>query len=194
MGKPAILLATSNPHKLREVKEMVGRCLELFYLPDFSLSSPEETGGSLEENARIKAVYAFERTGMPSLGEDTGIFVRALGWAPGVYSARFSGGDDRENREKLLYLLRGERDRYAEFRTALVFYDGEEFRTFTGKLPGYITAQEMGDGGFGYDPIFLPLGHDRTLAQMKPEEKNAISHRKRALMEFLKWFLKESRL
>jgi len=127
-------------------------------LLDYGLEGPEETGATLEENAGIKARYAYERTGLPSIGEDTGLFVRALNWAPGIYSARFSGGGDKDNREKLLYLMRGERDRYAEFRTVLALYDGRETRIFRGVLPGRITTVERGSGGFGYDPLFVPEG------------------------------------
>lgn len=193
MRRPPILFATANPHKVREIREILGPCFTVLSLLDYGLPGPEESGTTLEENAEIKARYAYERTGIPAVGEDTGLFVRALKWAPGIYSARFSGGGDRENREKLLYLMRGEGDRYAEFRTALVFYDGRRLETFLGVLPGRIATVERGKGGFGYDPLFVPEGHTRTLAEMSPQEKNAISHRRRALMSFLKWLVREIR-
>ncbi len=191
VGRPVILFATTNPHKVGEIEAILGPCFVVKSLLDYGLTGPEEDGSSLEENAEIKAKYAYERTGIPAVGEDTGLFVRALNWAPGIYSARFSGGGDRENREKLLYLLEGERDRYAEFRTVLAFHDGKRTLFFRGILPGEITTSERGDGGFGYDPIFVPEGYRRTLAEMSPEEKNAISHRMRALMEFLRWIVGE---
>ncbi len=191
MGRPLLLFATANPHKVKEIEAILGPCFVVRSLLDYGLPGPEEDGSSLEENAEIKARYAYERTGVPAIGEDTGLFVRALNWAPGIYSARFSGGGDRENREKLLYLLEGERDRYAEFRTVLALYDGKETRFFKGVLPGRITTSERGKGGFGYDPVFVPYGHERTLAEMPPEEKNALSHRRRALMEFLRWIVRE---
>ncbi len=191
MSRPVLLFATTNPHKAMEIQEILGPCFVVRTLLDYGLGGPEETGATLEENAEIKARYAYERTDLPSIGEDTGLFVRALNWAPGIYSARFSGGGDRDNREKLLYLMRGERDRYAEFRTVLALYDGREVRIFRGVLPGRITTVERGEGGFGYDPLFVPEGYDRTLAEMSPREKNAISHRRRALMSFLKWLVRE---
>jgi len=190
LKRPVLLFATTNPHKVAEIEAMLGPCFTVKSLLDFGLPGPEETGATLEENAEIKARYAYERTGLPGIGEDTGLFVRALHWAPGVYSARFSGGGDRENREKLLYLMRGERDRYAEFRTVLAIYDGREVRFLRGVLPGRITTEERGSGGFGYDPIFVPEGHSRTLAEMSPEEKNRISHRRRAIDALLRWIVR----
>jgi len=184
-------VATSNLHKVREIREILGPCFKVLSLVDFGLPSPEETGDSLKENARIKAEYGWRKTGLMSIGEDTGLFVKALKWAPGVYSARFFGGDAKENRKRLLYLMEGERDRYAEFRTVLAVYDGKSVRYFEGILPGWITLKERGRGGFGYDPIFIPEGHTITLAEMESFQKNAISHRGRAFRKFLKWLVKK---
>ncbi len=191
--RPRLLLATSNENKVFEIKKIIGSCIEVFYFKDFGLSTPEEEGGTLEENAFIKAKYGYDSTGLPSVGEDTGLFVDALNGAPGVYSSRFAGknASDKENREKLLYILKDERNREAKFITVICFYDGKRTEYFKGILEGYIAEMESGRYGFGYDPIFVPRGLNRTLAEMSPEEKNRISHRYRALKEFLKWFIRD---
>ncbi len=191
MIRPKILVASSNRHKLYEIKSIVGKCIEIFYLPDFSLQTPEEYGKTLRENAFIKAKYAFEKTSIPSLGEDTGLFVDALNGAPGVFSSRFAGkgASDRDNREKILYLLRNEDNRRARFITCLCFYDGKKPVFFEGVLEGEISRNERGRFGFGYDPVFIPRGYNITLGEMNPRVKNLISHRFKALKKFLKWFV-----
>ncbi|MEO0138890.1 MAG: RdgB/HAM1 family non-canonical purine NTP pyrophosphatase [candidate division WOR-3 bacterium] len=190
--RPRILLATSNKHKVFEIKSIVGICIDVYSFSDFGLNTPDETGKTLEENALIKAKYGYNNTGIPSIGEDTGLFVDALNGSPGIYSSRFAGkgATDRDNREKLLYLLKNEENRKARFITVISYYDGERMEFFKGVLDGEITKSERGKYGFGYDPVFIPKGYDKTLAEMTPEEKNKISHRFKAMLKFLKWYIR----
>lgn len=142
----------------------------------------EETGETFFDNALIKAKALFELCGKSTLADDSGLCVNALGGAPGVYSARYSGGDDKANNAKLLRELDGVADRTAYFESCIVYYDGEEVLSATGRVYGKIAHLPVGDNGFGYDPLFVPdeLG-GRTFGQASAEEKNAISHRSRAL-------------
>ena len=149
-----------------------------------------ETGTTFEENAAIKAVSASHQIkGSHILADDSGIEVDALGGAPGVWSARFAGenADDEANRSKLLRELQnvsGPEERSARFCCVMVVArDGEVVATVRGEVEGTLTLEERGDGGFGYDPIFIPDGYDRTFAELSAEEKNSISHRARALMQ-----------
>ena len=181
-----VVLATKNPHKLEEILSILGEIpgVEFLTFRDIPLPDVEETGGTLEENAILKATSVARETGLPALAEDTGLEVEALGGAPGVRSARFAGEnkDYRANNEKLLKLLKGVTDRRARFRTVAVLAlpDGRTW-TAEGVLEGRIAETPRGEGGFGYDPLFIPEGETRTLAEMSPEEKNRISHRRKAL-------------
>jgi len=181
-----VVLATKNPHKLEEILSILGEIpgVEFLTFRDIPLPDVEETGGTLEENAILKATSVARETGLPALAEDTGLEVEALGGAPGVRSARFAGEnkDYRANNEKLLGLLKGVTDRRARFRTVAVLAlpDGRTW-TAEGVLEGRIAETPRGEGGFGYDPLFIPEGETRTLAEMSPEEKNRISHRRKAL-------------
>ncbi|RLE30464.1 non-canonical purine NTP pyrophosphatase, RdgB/HAM1 family [Candidatus Acetothermia bacterium] len=181
-----VLLGTRNPHKLAELKRVLGEISGIEWVDFHSVPFPEvaETGETLEENAKLKALAIARATGLPTLAEDTGLEVFALGGAPGVRSARFAGEqkDYQANNEKLLRLLEGVVDRRARFRAvaALALPDGRLWST-EGVLEGEIAHVARGEGGFGYDPLFIPIGERRTLAEMTPEEKDAISHRRRAL-------------
>jgi len=181
-----VLIGTRNPHKLAEIRRILGRIPGIEWVDFHSVPFPEvaETGATLEENARLKALSISRATGLPTLAEDTGLEVVALGGAPGVRSARFAGEgkDYRANNEKLLRLLEGVEDRRARFRAvvALALPDGRLWLT-EGVLEGEIARAPRGEGGFGYDPLFIPNGETRTLAEMTPEEKDRISHRRRAL-------------
>jgi len=181
-----VLIGTRNPAKLSEIKDILGEIpgIEWVSAEDLNLPEPEEEGKTLEENAIFKAVTYAKRSGLPAIAEDTGLEVEALGGAPGVLSSRFAGKekDYRANNEKLLALLRGEENRRARFRTVacLALPDGR-FWTSEGILVGTIAEEPRGFGGFGYDPLFIPEGETRTLAEMGSAEKNAISHRRKAL-------------
>ena len=179
-----IVFATNNAHKLSEVSALLGNAFELVTLREVGLTEDiPETGATLDENASIKARYVYERTGLSCFADDTGLEVEALGGAPGVHSARYAtdGHDFAANNRKLLRELEGKANRKARFRTVIsLIVDGIE-RQVEGIVEGEITTSESGAEGFGYDPLFMPEGYDRTFAEMSAEEKNAISHRGRAV-------------
>jgi XTP/dITP diphosphohydrolase len=194
-----ILLASNNKHKAKEILDKVQEAkLEVEILmpgevfPD--VLDVEETGQTLEENAFLKANFFYKKFNLPTLADDTGLEVDALGGEPGVFSARFSGiyGDDMANRLKLLNLLKNvpEGKRTARFRTVICFIDNGNPTFFEGVCLGEITTEQRGEGGFGYDSIFVPKGYSLTFAEMSFEEKNRISHRSRAIERFVD-FLKK---
>jgi XTP/dITP diphosphohydrolase len=155
----------------------------------------EESGSTLLENALLKARAGFTRSGIPTLADDTGLEVDALDGAPGIYSSRYAGehATYEENRRKLIDVIRQfpEVARAARFRSTIVYVDGVRELHFEGEVEGLILTEERGTNGFGYDPIFLPKGETRTMAEMTNREKNAISHRGRALRAFLQWWTSE---
>ncbi|MDA8146983.1 MAG: RdgB/HAM1 family non-canonical purine NTP pyrophosphatase [Thermaerobacter sp.] len=179
-----LLLATRNPGKLREFQALLPeyRVVGLADFPD--LPTWEERGDTFEENATEKARLVGRHTGQPALADDSGLEVDALGGEPGVHSARFAGADadDAANVYRLLERLRGRADRRARFRCVLVLVlpDGRAFNA-QGLLEGRIGREPRGGSGFGYDPIFVPQGYRRTLAQLGPDIKNRLSHRARAV-------------
>jgi len=193
VSKQRLLLATRNAHKTREVREILGAgwmVEDLASLP--GLPEVEETGATFEDNARIKALAASPHYGGWVVADDSGLEVDVLGGEPGVRSARFAGdsADMEENRALLLQRMQGVADRAARFRCVLALArDGRVVRVFDGVIEGFITEAEQGGGGFGYDPLFVPLGGTATFAEMTAQQKHAISHRGRAMMslaEFLR--------
>lgn len=183
-GSPLRLVAaTANPHKLVEIEAILGSAVELLPRPA-DLGEVVEDGDTLEANARLKAVAVCGHTGQAAVADDTGLEVAALGGAPGVKSARYAGehADDADNRARLLGELEGAADRSARFRTvAIVAFPAGGELLAEGMTTGTIAVEPKGDGGFGYDPVFVPGGGDgRTFAEMSPDEKNAVSHRGRA--------------
>ena len=183
-----IVFATNNAHKLSEVSALLGDRFELVTLREVGITEDiPETGATLDENASIKARYVYERTGLCCFADDTGLEVEVLGGAPGVHSARYAtdGHDFAANNRKLLRELEGKTNRKARFRTVIsIIVDGVE-RQVEGIVEGEITTSESGAEGFGYDPLFMPEGYDRTFAEMSAEEKNAISHRGRAVKKLV---------
>ena len=186
-----LIFATNNAHKLREVAQVVGEKFTLLTPRECGITEdiPEEQP-TLEGNALQKARYIYERTGIDCFADDTGLEVDALGGEPGVRSARYAtdGHDDQANKRLLLERMEGKENRAAQFRTAVALILGGKEYLFEGIVRGEITHAEMGDGGFGYDPLFIPEGYSESFAQMSADEKNAISHRGRAiraLAEFL---------
>ena len=186
-----LVLATRNAGKIAEVQRLVSAHaphITLRSVADFNLDDVEETGSTFEENALLKAETIARQTGLPSLADDSGIAIDALGGAPGVYSARWSGthGDDAANIEKVLRELKEVPDhkRGAQFVCviALALPDGRSM-TVRGEVAGVVRHEPVGEYGFGYDPIFQPLGFTVTTAQMDPEKKDSISHRGKALRE-----------
>ncbi|WP_299755513.1 non-canonical purine NTP diphosphatase [uncultured Pontibacter sp.] len=187
-----LCFATNNQHKLAEVSQMLAGKYELLSLQDIGCNEelPEEQE-TLEGNSQQKAEYVWDNYNVSCFADDTGLEVEALHGAPGVYSARYAGPQrsDADNMNKLLLSLQGEQNRRARFRTSItLILDGQQHQ-FEGIVTGSIAESWQGDKGFGYDPVFVPDGHDRTFAQMSAEEKNVISHRGRAMQELVR-FLK----
>jgi XTP/dITP diphosphohydrolase len=178
-----LVFATNNPHKAREVEQILGPGFSVRTLRDIGcFEEIEETEPSLEGNALLKARYVKEKYGYDCFSEDTGLEVEALGGAPGVHTARYAG--DEKNPEAnialLLENLAGKPDRRARFRTVIALvWDGREI-LLEGVCPGSIALQKSGTGGFGYDPVFVPEGYDRSFAELGDEVKNRISHRAKA--------------
>ena len=179
-----LVLCTGNAGKVAELRAMLPPDHRVFGLAELGIPAElPETSDTLEGNALQKARHAFERCGRPCVADDTGLEVYALHGAPGVYSARYAGParDPVANMRKLLDELTNAGTRTARFRTVLAYVDGEREQCFEGTVEGTITFGSMGQGGFGYDPIFLPEGSSLTFAQMDAEAKNRISHRGRAM-------------
>ena len=184
-----IVFATNNAHKISEVSAVLGEGYELVTLREVGITEDiPETGETLDENASIKARYVWERTGLDCFADDTGLEVEALNGAPGVRSARYAtdGHDFAANNRKLLHELEGKDNRRARFRTVISLIRGGEECHVEGIVNGTIALGESGCEGFGYDPLFIPDGLDRTFAEMTADEKNAISHRGRAVAELVK--------
>lgn len=178
------IAATNNKNKIREFKEILSPLgIEILSMSETGFESdPEETGATFEENAIIKARALAKIADMPVLADDSGLEVDALGGAPGVYSARYAPGSDSDRIDKLLENMKGKTDRAAQFTScvAVCFPNGDTV-TATGICRGYITENPVGNGGFGYDPIFYVEQFKKTYAQLIPDEKNSISHRGNAL-------------
>lgn len=184
-----LVLASKNPHKLKELEEILsGLGVEVMLESEAGVDvEVEETGTTFEENALLKAKAVCEASGLPAVADDSGLCVDALNGAPGVYSARYGGEglDDPGRCRLLLENLRGQLDRRGKFVSAICccFPNGDTV-TARGECPGTIAYAPRGENGFGYDPIFFLPGLKKTFAQLTPEEKNAISHRGNALREF----------
>ena len=184
-----IVFATNNAHKLSEVRAVLGDSFELVTLRQVGITEDiPETGTTLDENASLKARYVYERTGLDCFADDTGLEVEALNGAPGVHSARYAtdGHDFAANNRKLLHELEGKENRRARFRTVISLIRGGVEQQVEGIVNGTIATEESGCEGFGYDPLFIPDGKTVTFAEMTAEEKNAISHRGRAVAELVK--------
>ncbi len=174
-----LIFATNNAHKLDEVRSILGSRFTIKSLKDIGCDADiPETADTLEGNALMKARFLYEKYGVDCFADDTGLEVTALGGAPGVHTARYAGNHDSEaNMNKLLNELEKKSDRSAQFRTVIaLIIEGKEF-LFEGIVKGTIAKEKTGDGGFGYDPIFIPEGFTQTFSQMGNDSKNHISHR-----------------
>jgi XTP/dITP diphosphohydrolase len=183
--KKQLVFATNNKHKLEEVGDILGERVDILSLNDIDCHDDiPETADTLEGNALIKARYIYNKYHKNCFADDTGLEVEVLGGEPGVYSARYAGGDGHDseaNMTKLLKNLEGKDNRNAQFRTVVaLIIDGEE-HLFEGIVKGKIIEERRGGKGFGYDPIFIPEGYDKTFAELGEEVKNTISHRARAV-------------
>jgi XTP/dITP diphosphohydrolase len=186
-----LCFATNNVHKLEEIQAILGDSFELLSLNDINCKEElPETGNTLEANSLQKAKYLYDNYQVDCFADDTGLEVHALGGEPGVYSARYAGlqRSHADNVNLLLKNLVNKPDRSARFRTVITLIQNESITQFEGIVNGKIIEDLRGTEGFGYDPIFIPEGYDRTFAEMSLLEKGKISHRGRAfqkLVEFL---------
>lgn len=185
-----LVIATNNPHKITEIKHAVGDKLEVVSLKEMGIEEEiPETNPTLEGNALQKAKYIRDKYQLACFADDTGLEIEALDGRPGVFSARYAGDNCsfQDNMDKVLAEMQGKENRKACFRTVVALVMGDEEYIFEGKVVGSIADKELGEKGFGYDPIFIPENNIRSFAQMSLEEKNAISHRSRAVKKFMQF-------
>ncbi|NJL23894.1 MAG: RdgB/HAM1 family non-canonical purine NTP pyrophosphatase [Calothrix sp. SM1_5_4] len=190
-----LIFASNNPHKLEEVRAVLGPDFDILSLDSLGhRTEVPETQDTLRGNALQKARYIFDKFGRDCFADDTGLEIESLGGQPGVFTARFAGVGctPAQNREKTLRLLTGIEHRTATFRTVIALILGGREYLFEGRVAGSITTTETGEGGFGYDPIFQPSGCNQTYAEMDLDTKSRLSHRALAASQ-LKAFLKKLR-
>lgn len=185
-----LVFVTNNLHKLQEIRKMLSDKIDILSLADLACHDEiEETADTLEGNALIKARYVYDKYQISCFADDSGLLVDALNGEPGVYSARYSGKDHDsfKNISKLLSKLNGieEERRTARFQTVIAFIDSKGEHLFNGEILGKITTECRGEGGFGYDSVFVPDGYSKTFAEMTFEDKNKISHRAKAVNKFI---------
>lgn len=188
-----IVIATNNPHKIKEIHEILNGAFEVKGLKEIGCTEElPETTGTIPGNAVQKAQYVFDHYGVDCFAEDTGLEIDALNGAPGVDTAHYAGPERNAlaNMDLVLRQLSGREDRSARFRTVIALILGGNLYTFEGVAEGRIAKTRSGQDGFGYDPIFMPNGYEQTFAELSSDIKNTISHRGRA-MEKLKAFLIE---
>jgi XTP/dITP diphosphohydrolase len=191
-----IIIASTNEGKIREIKNVIDGGFGFKSYKDFpNWPNVEETGQTFLENSILKAKILAEKYNLPAIADDSGLEVEALGGAPGIKSARYAGDsqDDQKNIAKLLENLKGVSNRSARFVTVAVYFkpDGSYLKT-EGEVKGEIVDQPKGNNGFGYDPVFLPEGFDKTMAQLTLDEKNAISHRGKAFRQLKELLISSS--
>ena len=185
-----LIFATHNEHKAFEIRKEPDNNHKILTLNDIGYNIEiEETGSTLEENSYIKAKHIYDITGKSCFADDTGLEIEALNGEPGVYSARYAGeeGDSRKNIEKVLEKLKDKTNRKARFRTVITLIMEGKTITFEGIVEGEIIREPRGKDGFGYDPVFVPQGYNKTFAELTPEEKNKISHRGMAVRKLIRY-------
>lgn len=183
-----IVFATGNPHKVREVNQVLPEVISIVGLKDINcLEELPETSPTLEGNALEKARYVYENYGVECFSEDTGLEVDALNGDPGIYTARYAGEHctPEDNIVLLLKNMEGKMNRNARFRTVIALIMNDEEHLFEGVANGQIAETRKGAGGFGYDPVFIPEGFEHSFAEMPAEEKNQISHRGKAVKKLI---------
>ncbi|MBU3839052.1 MAG: non-canonical purine NTP diphosphatase [Candidatus Phocaeicola faecigallinarum] len=189
-----LVFATNNAHKLEEIRAILGDKVEILSLNDINCHADiPETADTLQGNAALKAQYIYENYGLDCFADDTGLEVEALNGAPGIYSARYAGGeghDSEANMKKLLAEMQDKDNRKARFRTVICLIEGGEEHFFEGIVNGSIIRERKGGAGFGYDPVFMPDGYSETFAEMGNDEKNKISHRARAVQKLCEYLNK----
>lgn len=188
-----LVFATNNAHKLEEIRAILGDKVEILSLNDIDCHADiPETADTLQGNAALKAQYIYENYGLDCFADDTGLEVEALNGAPGIYSARYAGGeghDSEANMKKLLSEMQDKESRKARFRTVICLIEGGKEKFFEGIVNGSIIRERKGGAGFGYDPVFMPDGYSETFAEMGNDEKNKISHRARAVQKLCEYLL-----
>ena len=191
--KKKLVFATNNLHKLTEIKAILGEQIDILSLNDINCHVDiPETANTLEGNAKMKAEYIYNHYHLDCFADDTGLEVKALNGAPGIYSARYAGEghDSQANMKKLLENLKGITNREAQFRTAICLIEGGEEHLFEGLVKGKIIEEKRGEAGFGYDPVFVPDGYDQTFAELGEDINNQISHRARAVEKLCDYLTK----
>lgn len=189
-----LVFATNNAHKLEEIRAILGDKVEILSLNDIDCHADiPETADTLQGNAALKAQYIYENYGLDCFADDTGLEVEALNGAPGIYSARYAGGeghDSEANMKKLLFEMQDKDNRKARFRTVICLIEDDKEHFFEGIVNGSIIRERKGGAGFGYDPVFMPDGYSETFAEMGNDEKNKISHRARAVQKLCEYLNK----
>lgn len=187
-----LVFATNNPHKLEEIRAILGSKLEILSLADIGCDADiPETAETLEGNALIKAHYVYDNYKLDCFADDTGLEVDALHGLPGVHTARYAYPDRHDpeaNMVKLLEALRENNDRNARFRTVIALIEKGKEHLFEGVVEGVIAREKSGTQGFGYDPVFIPEGNSKTFAELGEDIKNTISHRARAVQKLAEYF------
>jgi len=187
-----LIFASANKNKISEIRQLLPSGYELLALADIGFNDDiPETANTIEGNARLKTQFLTDRGIENSFSDDTGLVISGLNGEPGVYSARYAGEakNAEDNMELVLSKLNGNTDRSAYFITVIALWINNEMHVFRGRVDGTILTEKRGDQGFGYDPIFQPIGYTKTFAEMSAEEKNSLSHRGRALDQMIR-FLK----
>ncbi|MFM8432049.1 MAG: RdgB/HAM1 family non-canonical purine NTP pyrophosphatase [Bacteroidota bacterium] len=187
---PVLVFATNNKHKLKEARSILPLSIELKSLADIGCTDElPETGSTLEANSLQKARYVYEKFGLPCFSDDTGLEVDALSGAPGVYSARYAGPNatSAQNLSRLLREMTDVYDRKAKFRTVISLLGIGDLEIFSGAVDGTLLDSPRGDDGFGYDPVFVPVGYRLTFSEMAPHIKNSLRHRGIALRLMTDW-------
>ena len=189
-----LIFATSNVHKIEEIQfQLKDDGFEIVSLKDIGITEDiPETGSSFEENAMQKIDYVNQKTGMDCFGEDSGLVIDAFDGAPGIYSARYAGPqrDAEDNMDKVLQLMKNQSQRTARFVSVIALKIEGQSYIFKGTVEGIILPERQGSGGFGYDPIFKPIGYDKSFAELGMKVKSVISHRAESVTEFIN-FLKK---
>lgn len=190
-----LVFASNNHHKIDEIKRLLPESIQILTLEDIGCTEDiPETAQTIEGNALLKANYVTEKFGYNCFSDDSGLEIRALNGAPGVYSARFAGiqKNDQDNINKVLNELQNIQDRTARFKTVIALNLNKEHYLFTGIVDGTITLEQRGNQGFGYDSVFQPINNKSTFAEMNQQEKSAISHRGKAVDQLVSFLSKNN--
>lgn len=188
----SLIFATHNPNKAKEIASLLPDSIQIINLSDLNYHTEiPETENTLEGNAKLKAQTIFDAFQQPVFSDDSVLEVEALHGAPGVFSARYAGEprDDQKNIDLLISNLKDKSNLNARFRTVIAYHDTQQIHLFEGVIQGTITLQPRGNMGFGYDPVFIPIGQSKTFAEMTLDQKNRYSHRSKAFHSLISFLL-----